>query len=237
MKKLLYILPFAFLAAVSCKEDTLDVYHGDNYIHFTPGLDNAPYAEYNFALDGKTTAETAADVPVEIRIWGYLPETDIRCNVSVKADATTAKPSDYEVTEQTVFRKGHHVDTLWVKVKRNEKLLNTDFKVSVVMTSADNSYLVGPAIYNTATVRVRDFIEKQPSWWSTTQFLGDYSHLKYRLFNIFSGRVVLSIDRYSQIEFKQVALDFRQWLMEEWQKGNKYYADDNTTPLYDTIPE
>ena len=21
------------------------------------------------------------------------------------------------------------------------------------------------------------------------------------------------------------------------QKGNKYYADDNTTPLYDTIPE
>ena len=91
MKKLLYILPFAFLAAVSCKEDTLDVYHGDNYVHFTPGLDNAPYAEYNFALDGKTTAETEADVPVEIRIWGYLPETDFRCNVSVNAEATTAK--------------------------------------------------------------------------------------------------------------------------------------------------
>ena len=79
-------------------------------------------------------------------------------------------------------------------------------------------------------------IETKPLWWSTTQLLGDYSDLKFRLFNIYSGKFVTSIDNYSQIEFKQVAEDFKAWLKEEWEKGNRYYADDKTTPLYDTIP-
>lgn len=235
MKKILYMLPFVLLA-VACQEDTLDVYHGDNYVHFTPGINDKPAAEYNFAYDGITTAETEALVPVEIRIWGYLPETDFKCHVSIDTEKSTAEASDYELEESTLFRTGNHVDTLWIKVKRNAQLLKTDYKLVVNMTSAENAYVVGPAKYKSVEINVVDKIETKPLWWSTTQLLGDYSDLKFRLFNIYSGKFVTSIDNYSQIEFKQVAEDFKTWLKGEWEKGNRYYADDKTTPLYDTIP-
>lgn len=225
-----------FLAAVSCKEDTLDVYNGDNYVHFTPGINDQPAAEYNFALDGVTTSETEALVPVEMRIWGYLPETDFKCSVSVDAEKTNASSSDYVIDTDAVFRKGHHVDTLWVKVKRKAELLKTNYRLTVSMTTADNGYVVGPSIYKSVEIRVSDKIVTKPLWWSTTQLLGEYSHLKYRLFNIFSGKLVTSIDNFSQIEFKKVADDFKSWLQSEWDNGNKYYADDKTTPLYETIP-
>lgn len=236
MKKVLYILPLIFLAVVSCKEDTLDVYNGDNYVHFAPGMTDMPSAEYNFAYDGVTTAETEALVPVELRIWGYLPKTDFKCFVSVDTEKSTANEADYEIEDYAVFRAGCHVDTLWVKVKRNAQLLKTNFKLVVNMTSADEDYVVGPAIYKSAEIKVLDKIENQPLWWATTQFLGDYSDLKFRLFNIYSGKFVTTIDNYSQIEFEQVAADFKAWLKAEWDKGNKYYANDKTTPLYDTIP-
>ena len=229
-------MPLFLLAVTSCKEDTLDVYNGDNYIHFTPVLNDKPSAEYNFALDGVTTAETEALVPVEMRIWGYLPDTDFNCSVSVDEKKTNAQPYEYEIAENTLFRAGHHVDTVWVKVRRNAQLLKTNYTLTFNLTAAGSGYVVGPAIYKSVEIRVMDKIVTKPLWWSTTQLLGEYTNLKYRLFNIFSGKLVTSIDNFSQIEFKKVAEDFKAWLKAEWDKGNKYYADDKTTPLYETIP-
>ena len=236
MKKILYILPILLLAAVSCKEDTLDFYNGDNYVHFTPSVNGNPEAEYNFALDGVTTEETEALVPVELRIWGYLPTADFKCFVSIDDKKTNAESSDYEIGEAAVFRTGMHVDTLWVKVKRHSELLKTNYRIVINMDSAENNYVVGPAIYKSVEIKVIDKIVSEPLWWSTTSHLGKYSDLKYRLFNIFSGKFVTSIDKYTDIEFRQVAADFKAWLQAEWAEGNEYKADDNETPLYDTIP-
>lgn len=238
MKKILYILPFIFLAAVSCKEDTLDVYNGSNYVHFTPTFSDLPQTEFNFAYDGKTTRETEYDVPVEIRIWGYLPEKDFNCSVNVVQDKTTASSDMFSFPSETVFRAGHHVDTLWVKVKRGAELLKTDYTITIKMESADDNHVVGPAKYNTARLRIFDKITAIPSWWATTAALGKYSDIKYRVLNYYLGKVLVNIDDYTNITFKEEALAFKEWWKKEWEKGNHvYYDTDGTTPLYETIPE
>lgn len=236
MKKILYILPFFLLAAVSCKEDTLDVYHGDNYVHFTPSLNDIPEADYNFAMDGETTAETQVKVPVEIRLWGYLPEADFKCNLSIVKEKTNAKDTDYVRPEYAVFRQGYHVDTLWVTVNRRPQLLATDYRLVLQMDATSDEHVVGPGKYNTVTIHVTDEIKNAPIWWATTPALGEYSAMKYRVLNIYLGKVLRNLDEYTNITFKEKSLEFKQWWKDNWE-SYKYYAEDGVTPLYDTIPD
>ncbi len=214
MKRLLYILPFIFLAAVSCKEDKLPVYHGDNYLHFTPGVNDRAETSYNFALDGETTRETEVTIPVQIRLWGYLPTTDVKCSVSVSEKGTTALASDYVNPESATFRKGYDVDTLWVTVRRRPELLLTDYKIVVNMDHADNGFVVAPEIYKKVTIHVTDQIPNQPVWWETQQALGEYSAIKYRLFNIFLNKVVTDVSSYTADGFKEEIVRFKAWLQE-----------------------
>lgn len=239
MKRILYILPFVLLASVSCKEDTLDVYNGDNYIHFTPSAADVPQTEFNFAYDGKTTRETECKVPVEIRLWGYLPTRDFKCKLSVVKDKTSAASSSFSLPSETTFRAGHHVDTLWLTVKRNEQLLKTNFTVTVKLEEAEDAHIIGPSKYNTVTVKVTDKILAEPVWWATKlSEIGKYTDMKYRVFNYYIGKVVMNIDNYTSITFKEEAVAFRKWWKAEWEKGNHiYYDSDGKTPLYETIPE
>lgn len=240
MKAFKIYAAIAMIAAAllsSCREDTLKVYDGDNYVHFTPDGNDTPTAEYNFAY-GETTRETEAEVPVEIRLWGYLPSSDFRCRVSVAEESTTASAADYELPEAAVFRAGRPADTLWIKVRRKPELLATSYRLSVKMDGADGGHVVGPSSYSVVTVRVTDAITAMPAWWNTTQALGEYSPMKYRVFNIYLGKVLQNLDGYTNMEFSQEARDFRAWWAAEWEKGNyRYYAPDGTTPLYETIPE
>ena len=234
MNRILYIIPILLLA-VSCKEDTLKVYNGDNYIHFTPGINDKVEPEYNFALDGMTTRETEASIPVEVRLWGYLPLEDFKYNVGVD-DKTTAVESDYINPGHGVFRAGYHVDTLWVTVKRRQELLSTDYKVVINMKDAEDGFVVAPAKYTQVTVTVKDELPNEPVWWGTPQDMGDYSPVKYRLLNIYLGKVLADLDGYTNITFKAEALRFKNWWKENW-ASYTYYDADGTTPLYETIPE
>lgn len=236
MKKFLYIMPFIILAAASCKEDTLDVYHGDNYVHFTPGLNDAAEVKYNFALDGKTTRETEVKVPVEIRLWGYLPVGDFRCNFSIDKEKTTASDADYVQPVNSVFRQGYHVDTLWVTVRRKPELLATDYKIAINMDSAEAEHVVGPAKYSYVTIHITDDIPAEPIWWGTTPNLGKYSAIKYRVFNIYLGKVLTNLNEYTNITFKAETVAFKKWWKENWAEYG-YYDRDGVTPLYETIPD
>ena len=236
MKRILYILPFILLAAVSCKEDELEVYNGPDYVHFTPGVNDRAEAIYNFATDGETTREETAKIPVELRLWGYLPKADFLCHYSVNKEKTTAVASDYQEPSTSVFRKGYHVDTLWVSVNRKKELLATDYKLVVNLDSAEGEHLTQPAKYLSVTVHVQDMIHNEPVWWGTTQDMGKYSPIKYRLFNIYLGKMLRNLNEYTNITFKQEALAFKAWLKTNWETY-KYYDEDGTTPLYDTIPD
>lgn len=236
MRRILYIIPLVFLAVVSCREDTLDVYNGDDYVHFTPSVNGSPEVEYNFALDGNTTLETEVKVPVEIRLWGYIPESDFQCNVSVVADKTNALSSDYVRPEYAVFRKGYHVDTLWVNVKRRPELLATDYYLVLQMDGTSDDHIVGPGKYNTVTLHIYDKIKTPPAWWATTPALGDYTPMKYRVLNAFLGKVLRNLDGYTNITFKEKVREFKQWWKDNWE-SYRYYDADGTTPLYDTIPD
>lgn len=192
----------------------MPVYHGDNYLHFTPGINDKAEVSYNFALDGKTSTETEVAIPVQIRLWGYLPETDVKCMVSVSDKETTAAASDYVKPEFAVFRQGKDVDTLWVNVRRRPELLQTDYKIVVDFVEADNGFVVAPAKYTSVTIHVIDELPNVPVWWETTQALGAYSPMKYRLFNIYMNRVVVDITSYTVDGFKAEVAKFKQWLQD-----------------------
>lgn len=240
MKRYIFILTVLLSSVLvsSCKEDTLDVYNGSNYIHFTPGISDFAEASYNFALDGETTGELSTEIPVEIRLWGYLPTEDFNCYYSVDTEKTTAVSSDYVAPSTSVFRKGFHVDTLWVKVNRREKLLETDYKITVKIETADKGFVVAPAKYTYVNIHVTDVLRDEPIWWGTTPYLGEYSAIKYRLFNIYLGKVLLNTDEYTDITFKEEVAKFKAWLKEKWDDGTyRYYDSDGKTPLHDSIPE
>lgn len=232
-------LPLLLVSAVltGCREDTLKTYSGENYIHFTPDANDAVTAEYNFAA-GETTRETEYSIPVDVRLWGFLPEHDFTFTTEIVADGTTAAPSDYELQPVQVFRAGEPEGKFHLKVKRREELLATDYRVVVRMVSAED-HTVAPAAYSTVTIRVRDDLSSlTPKWWSTTPALGDYSAMKFRVFNIYLGRFLSTLDGYTTITFKDEALAFKQWWKERWAEGEyRCYAADGTTPLYETIPD
>ncbi len=225
----IYICLMAALLT-ACQEDRLRVYHGDDYVHFTPGQDDKVSVEYNFAY-GETTRETYADVPVQIRLWGYLPETDFVCRFVEVSD------SRCEFPESSVFRAGLDVDTLWVRVRRGDELLKTSYSAEISFESADG-HVVAPQKYSKVTVRVKDSLpDSAPAWWNTTQALGAYSPMKYRVLNIYLGRVLSSLDGYTAIGFAEEASAFKEWWKGQWDAGLYIYYDSATgQPLYETIP-
>ncbi len=225
------------ISVSSCKEDTLDVYNGDNYVHFFPNSSDKVEHSYNFAL-GKTTREDNFTVAVPIRLWGYLPERDFECMVSIVDSITTAKPSDYEKPLKTVFRKGYPSDTLFVTVNRKPQLLETDYVLGIHLDSASDGHVAAPSQYLTARISVTDKIVVRPVWWETTNAFGVYSDIKFRLLNCYLGRYLNNLDGYTTITLKEEALRFRAWLKEKFESGELvYYAEDGQTPLYQTIPE
>jgi hypothetical protein len=243
MKKLLYILQIIALAAVSCKEDTLDYYSGENYIHFTPGVNDVPEVTYNFALDGQTTAETEVSVPVEIRLWGRFHQTeDISINVatvktidwsslSVNSRDTLSVSGEYYVDlAPAVFQKQQPVCTLWVKVKRKPELLSTNHTIQIKLEDPDKWFVVAPAKYSVVNLHVIDEIPSQPVWWETTQSLGAYSPVKYRLFNIFMNKLMTDISAYTADGFKELVGRYKEWLQ------NNMATYPEAAEVYDSIP-
>ena len=226
MKKYIYLLLVALsFLAVSCEESKLETWHGKNYLHFVPGADGSMKTRYNFAAEG-TTDQTSASVPLPVEIWGFMAEDDFSLSVTINGRPVSA-----------AFRAGLPIDTLWVPVTRDAGLLSTSYAVEVEITGAGSDYEVSPASYCKAEIWVEDSLEGlQPAWWATTPALGPYSPLKFRLFNIFSRGFVRSIDNYTAIEFKRVALEFREWLHGLWDAGQRYYDVDGTSPLYESIP-
>lgn len=232
-RKFIYVCLLA-LALTSCREDKLKVWHGEDYVHFTPGNDDSVSAEYNFAY-GETTREKYADIPVQIRLWGYLPESDFECSF-VEAEGSSL-PSGCEFPRTSVFRAGHDADTLWVRVRRNDDLLATAYAFEIKFEGAED-HVVAPAKYSSVVVRVKDSLpETAPAWWNTTQALGAYSPMKYRVLNIYLGRVLTSLDGYTAMGFAEEAASFKAWWKKQWEaEMYRYYDTVTGLPLYETIP-
>ncbi len=222
---------------VSCKEEKLDVYKGDNYVYFTYMSDRAPQEViFNFATDAPLVNQAKAKL--SLTLLGYLFEEDTKCSFSYDKDKTSGRPGiDFQPLEQFFFASNKVVDTCELIINRNEELLNTDYVVNIILDQVDAAN-VGPKEFNNVTVRVVDKLAK-PKWWdqSLANNLGEYSDIKYRLFIIFMDGVVLeSLDDYTGVEFMELIAEYKLWWKAEWVKGNyKYYDEDGVTPLYETI--
>ena len=237
VKRISILLAFGALALAGCKEDTLKTYSGENYVHFKPDANDVVAAEYNFAT-GETTRETEYSIPVDVRLWGFLPETDFTFTTEIVTDGTTALPADYELQPQQTFRAGEAEGKFHLTVRRRPELLATNYRVVVRMVSADGGHVVAPLAYTTVSITVKDDLSSlKPQWWATTQALGSYSDIKFRVLNIYLGHFLKNLNGYTDITFKEEALKFKAWWKQQWGEGNYKYCDtDGITPLYDTIP-
>ena len=237
MKTKAFLSIFIIVLLVSCREAQLGTYSGANYVHFFPDGNDAVTAGYNFARTG-TTREETVEIPLKVRLWGFLPEQDFEMVAEIVEQGTTASPSDYEQPAVQYFKKGEAESVFFLKVNRRPQLLSTDYVIKVKLVSAKD-HVVAPSVYTTATVTVKDDLTGyKPIWWNTTTDLGPYSEIKLRLFNYYLGVFLESLDNYTAITFKQEALKFKAWLKEKFDDGTfVYYDSDGTTPLYQTIPD
>ena len=239
MSKLRFIYLFAsiILTTVSCQEEKLKTYSGENYIHFSYMKDRTPQkVEFNFASDAPLSLE--GEVGVEMSLWGFLLEKDAPVTVSTVESATNAvRGLDYDLPNNAVFRAGVPKDIYKIPVKRNKELLKTDLKITLHLDKVGNCSCA-PEEYLVAKIHVTDKVS-EPKWWkqSIASKLGPYSDIKYRLFIIFmGGKILKNLDEYSGIQFAKLISDFKAWWKEEWVKGNyRYYCEDGKTALYETI--
>ena len=239
MSKLRFIYLFAsiILTAVSCQEEKLKTYSGENYIHFSYMKDRTPQkVEFNFAVDAPLSLE--GEVGVEMSLWGFLLEKDAPITVSTVDTSTTAvRGRDYDFPRNAVFQKGVPKDIFRILVKSNKDLLETDFRITLHLDKVENCSC-GPEEYLIATIHVTDKVS-EPKWWkqSIASNLGPYYDIKYRLFIIFmGGKIIKNLDEYSGIQFAKIISDFKIWWKEEWGRGNYlYYCEDGKTPMYETI--
>lgn len=220
-----------------CKEDSIKTYNGENYVHFTYMKDRSEQKiEFNFAYDAPL--KTECEVYSKISLWGYLLKEDTTIEVLTDPAKTTAIPGkDYIISNDNIFHKGVPEDKFKIIVRRNEKLLNTDYTIRIRLESIGDC-IIEPEEYRYSTIHIIDKVSK-PSWWkqSIASNLGKYSDIKYRVFIIYmKGKILKDLRKYSGIQFKKEIDSFKKWWKQEWEKGNyKYYTEDGNTPLYETI--
>lgn len=225
------------MTGLSCKEESLKTYCGDNYIHFTYMPDRTSQkVEFNFATEAPLSKE--GTVKAEMTLWGYLLETDSPVTVSVLKEGTDAiEGTDYKLSESGIFHKNRPKDFYELKVFRNNELLHTDYTIALYINKIENG-LAAPEQYRKAIIHVTDKVT-EPKWWkqSIASCLGEYSDIKYRIFIIFmKGEILRDLDKFSGIQFANLVCDFKQWWKNEWKNGKYiYYDTDGSTPLYETI--
>lgn len=233
---IIVLLPFL---SIGCKEQGLQTYSGPDYVHFTPSASGAnQVVDINFA-ETQTTREMELKVPVELSVWGFMPEKLTKYMVSCNNEKSTGVANkDYVEFSYGEYRPGLPKDTLWITVKRGVELLKTDFCIRVCLEEMDG-YNIGPLAYSYADINVTDKVNK-PKWWNQAiaSKLGEYYDIKFRLFCYFEGKYITSLEEYSGVSFGNKIKDFKKWWKDQWEEGNfVYYSTDGVTPLYETISD
>lgn len=220
------------LSLASCKEDTLDVFGSERYIHFTE--DQTKEFRYSFATAAPGTSEYTIKLPMEF--IGRSLESDLNFSVSVVSNgdlASTAATTDYTIG-QTVFHKDSFKDSLNVTL-RNSDALSTEKRLTLRLTENEN-FKLGPEKNCVAVIYFSNVLSK-PSWWAGTiekTFLGEYSDIKYQHFIVATG--VTDLEGMETLKIKALVTSFIYYLRDLAEKGTPAYESDGKTELLATIP-
>ena len=189
------------------------------------GTETADSTEITFYFNSPLDAHQYADLIVVLA--GQKLENDAHFRLRVVDDMTTARPEDYTLQDEYTFRAlsvpenaTNLQDTIRIQFNRTSHLeeLEDGYRLVLEIVPTDE-LLVGQYERSRAIV----YVSKnpvRPLWWTAeveSYLLGKYSALKYKLFleNIPGARdlnenVIVNNPDVA----RQLALDFKQWLIE-----------------------
>lgn len=225
MKNFIYYISLAIILIISsCERDEIEVYNSDNFIYFKRA--SIDTFDYSFALNPGKSEDVLS---FEIKLIGTLSEQDRPVNISLDEELTTAGADNFEIINNYKLRSNSTSDTIYVKVKNTPKL--AEETVKLVFDIQGNEYFnIGPKANSKLFINVNDMVSR-PSWWTnakSTEYLGDYSDKKYRLFVKLAGRSDFS-DATNE-HFRAYALRLKYYLQEMKDKGETV-LEENGQPM------
>lgn len=218
--KLLYIITVAACLFAACSKDKLEEYGQTNYIYLAN--DSATVIEYSFAFHPGEEKDT---VPVAIKLVGRLSGQDRPVALLVDASHTTALNTDFQLPNPILLRGGRATDTINLILHKSARLQQQKFKLRLMLSENDIFHL-GPVTNRFIDIVFSDMIAR-PAWWNnvvTTNFLGQYSDTKYRLFIEATG--IADMAGLSENEQRAYAIIFRDFLARGREQGETY-VDEN----------
>lgn len=225
MKRKLYIY-IAIVAVLNlfegCKEDTLPLFEGDNYIQFSRPLNDSLTCTF---LDVPDTSHRM--FPISVDLIGIPSTQDRNLEIQVIPEVTTAQAKHYEVPKQLILGANKVRDTIWLKVNNTPDLKDSPVKIVYQIKETD-AFKVGERNYSMGVLYFTNKIS-QPIWWRGTvqsSFLGTYSDKKYALFIKLTNRV--DIDPNNLTELTELTLILKNHLREMKNEGNTVYENDGT---------
>lgn len=219
MKYIGIVLLFFVLNA--CNKHDIETYDVDSRFLYIPNEEGIDTLFVSFAHH-LGTDEYA--VPFEVWMIGERCDRDLIYKVGVVDSLTTALPEDYALPERMFMPAGQLIDTLWVTLKKSEKLKTQTLKLMLKIEDNEN-FKVGYANALTAKITYNDQMSK-PLWWDddmTNNFLGTYSDKKYTEFFKCTG--VSDLTEMPAWEKRKLVLEFREYI----EKNN--ITEENGDPM------
>jgi hypothetical protein len=217
MKKIIFILVSACLLCLSgCREDKIDLYHGDHYIRIIKNLTQDSTTVAFLLAPGATELDSM--MIVETAGLAYPVEKSYKISVD-KQFTTAVEGQHYKLPEKTGFKAGQNRDTLAIKFYRTADMKNQTFRL-VLRVEENENFKLGQIQYQYKVFLVHDKIS-QPAWWTadiSASYLGPYSDLKYQYFINVTG--IADLTGATPSELRIYALKLKYWLEEQRINGN-----------------
>lgn len=200
-----------------CGKSEIVSYTSINRLWFSDYLrikgDYIPVNDIKRSFSHYPKATQMLDVPFQINLIGALLDEDREYKVVAVDSLTTAAPSDYEILPM-LFHAHQTVDTLWVRIFKNDHLTTDQVKVTLYLV--DNEHFE-QGFSNNLSVRLTfDNIPSKPDWWTKNieeSYLGPYTSEKFEAFYAFSGLLEIASDVPPSV-LRKMMHEFRAYIEE-----------------------
>ncbi len=233
MKSVYVIGIIAFMAAlVSCEEQKVEIFDGQNAIYFDkfytdaiyPGLESADSTVVSFFFYPDEVREVK--VPLLVNLLGCSLQEDMKFQLRVVDEATTANPDEYKLAESYVFEarpdsvyENLIQEYIYIDMFKSERLLDKEVEsVRLVVELVPSGNVVLGQLERRKAKIILTTKTTHPSWWDETveeTLLGKYSDKKYKLFlNEIEGAADIDEEMIRQHPDRviQIVLKFKIWL-------------------------
>lgn len=196
MKKFIFILAaIVFYSLLSCSEDKIDTYHGEDFIYFSDSVGNNGLSYYwkssrtfNFFF---TTAQEAS-IALPVSAGGMVSESDRTFLVEPEVDGDAVEGLDFELSREQIMPAKKSKTNVYVKLKRRAEMEGKTFTVKVHLKPNENfttNFPVGIDLNNdTVSRKVMDVICQAeltaPAYYNSNKsYIGYWSVLKFNTMN------------------------------------------------------